>query len=94
VDASGEANLIEATVSIASSHMEKNHPVNKLPYIYKMWYNELPSLLSTPDAERMGLKYNISRTTIFRLLRNQQSNLVLFRKLRYGQYKKCYTAFE
>jgi phage anti-repressor protein len=94
VDASSEAKPIEAPVSIASLHIDKKHSFNGLPHIYKMWYNELPPLLSTPDAERIGSKYKMSRTTIFRLLRNQQSNLVLFRKLRYGQYEKFYTVFE
>jgi phage anti-repressor protein len=89
VDASSDTNQIEVPVSIPSAHIEKNHPANRLPHIYQMWYQELPTILSTPDAERIGLKYNISRTTIFRLLRNQHSHLFLFRKLRYGKYEKC-----
>jgi phage anti-repressor protein len=67
---------------------------NSLPPIYQMWYSELSDVFSTTDAERIGFKHNMSRTTIFRLLRNQQSHLMLFRKLRYGQYEKFYTVFE
>jgi phage anti-repressor protein len=66
----------------------------RTPHIYKMWYSELPTMFSSIDAEQLGLKYNISRATIFRMLRNQQSNLFLFRKLRYGKYEKYYTVFE
>jgi phage anti-repressor protein len=96
VDAGRSTNEIPVQVPmfIPSAHLENNHPANRLPYIYQMWYNELPTLLSTTDAERIGLKYNISRTTIFRMLRNQQSNLLLFKKLRYGQYEKYYTVLE
>jgi phage anti-repressor protein len=94
VDVTGDTNEIQVPVSSTAAHIEKTYIANRLPHIYKMWYNELPALFSTPDAERIGLKYNISRTTIFRMLRNQQSNLFLFRKLRYGQYEKYYTVFE
>jgi phage anti-repressor protein len=94
VDVTGDTNEIQVPVSNTASHIEKTYMANRLPHIYKMWYNELPAIFSTPDAERIGLKYNISRTTIFRMLRNQQSNLFLFRKLRYGQYEKYYTVFE
>jgi AntA/AntB antirepressor len=91
VDVMGDTNEIQVPVSSTASHIEKNYIANKLPYIYKMWHNELPVIFSTSDAEKIGLKYNMSRTTIFRLLKNQQSDLLLFRKLRYGQYEKYYT---
>jgi phage anti-repressor protein len=61
---------------------------NLLPPIYEMWYLELPDVFFTTDAERIGLKYAISRATIFRILKNQISNRPLFRKLRVGKYEK------
>jgi hypothetical protein len=61
---------------------------NSLPPIYQMWYSELSDVFSTTDAERIGLKYDISRTTLFRILKNQISTIPLFRKLRYGKYEK------
>jgi phage anti-repressor protein len=67
---------------------------NSLPPIYQMWYSELSDVFSTTDAERIGLKYDISRTTIFRILKNQISNIPLFRKLRYGKYEKMNTDFK
>jgi phage anti-repressor protein len=61
---------------------------NSLPPIYNMWYSELSDVFSTTDAERIGFKYDISRTTIFRILKNQIADQPLFRKLRYGKYEK------
>ena len=72
----------------ASSLMNFSSPIDKLPHNYKMWYRELPEEFATADAERIGLKYNISRETIFRMLKNQDVNQPMFRKVGYGKYDK------
>jgi 5S rRNA maturation endonuclease (ribonuclease M5) len=72
----------------ASSMMNFSSPIDKLPYNYKMWYRELSEEFSTADAERIGLKYNISRETIFRMLKNQDVNQPMFRKVGHGRYEK------
>lgn len=53
-----------------------------------MGYQELSEEFSTADAERIGLKYNISRETIFRMLKNQDVNQPMFRKVGHGRYEK------
>jgi hypothetical protein len=68
--------------------MNFSSPIDKLPYNYKMWYRELSEEFSTADAERIGLKYNISRETIFRMLKNQDVNQPMFRKVGHGRYEK------
>jgi phage anti-repressor protein len=78
--------MIEPLSRIGNSGHQKI--ANSLPPIYQMWYSELSDVFSTTDAERIGLKYDISRTTIFRILKNQNSTIPLFRKLRYGKYEK------
>jgi phage anti-repressor protein len=78
--------MIEPLSRIGNSGHQKI--ANSLPPIYQMWYSELSDVFSTTDAERIGFKYDISRTTIFRILKNQVSTIPLFRKLRYGKYEK------
>ncbi len=77
-------------VSSVSTSPKASYTAHKFPHIYQLWYSELSEVFSTTDAELIGLKYNISRTTIFRLLRNQDFNPPLFRKLRYGKYEKLH----
>jgi phage anti-repressor protein len=78
--------IVEPLARISNSSNLKI--ANSLPPIYQMWYSELSNVFSTTDAERIGFKYDISRTTIFRILKNQISTIPLFRKLRYGKYEK------
>jgi hypothetical protein len=77
-------------MSSISTTRKATYNAHKFPHIYQLWYSELSEVFSTTDAERIGLKYNISRTSIFRMLRNQDFNPPLFRKLRYGKYEKFY----
>jgi DNA primase catalytic core len=72
----------------ASSLMNFSSPIDKLPHNYKMWYRELSEEFASADAERIGLKFNISRETIFRMLKNQDTNQPMFRKIGHGKYEK------
>jgi DNA primase catalytic core len=72
----------------ANSLMNFSSPIDKLPHNYKMWYRELPEEFSTADAERIGIKFNISRETIFRMLKNQDVTQPMFRKIGHGKYDK------
>lgn len=72
----------------ANNLMNFSSPVDKLPHNYKMWYRELPEEFQTADAERIGLKFNISRETIFRMLKNQDATQPMFRKMGHGKYEK------
>ncbi|MFM2267638.1 MAG: hypothetical protein RL757_1079 [Bacteroidota bacterium] len=89
-----EVEEMEAPTLRISNPSKVHFNIEKLPQVYRMWYLELSEIFTTTDAERIGEKYHISRTTIFRMLRNKHYNLFLFRKLRCGQYEKCYTNFE
>ena len=89
-----EVEEMEAPALRISNPSKVHFYIEKLPQVYRMWYLELSEIFTTTDAERIGEKYHISRTTIFRMLRNKHYNLFLFRKLRCGQYEKCYTNFE
>jgi DNA primase catalytic core len=72
----------------ANSLINFSSPIDKLPHNYKMWYRELPEEFLTADAERIGLKFNISRETIFRMLKNQDAHQPMFRKIGHGKYEK------
>jgi phage anti-repressor protein len=89
-----EVEEMEAPALRISNPSKVHFNIEKFPQVYRMWYLELSEIFTTTDAERIGEKYHISRTTIFRMLRNKHYNLFLFRKLRCGQYEKCYTKFE
>jgi phage anti-repressor protein len=84
-----EVEEMEAPALRISNPSKVHFSIEKLPQVYRMWYLELSEIFTTTDAERIGEKYHISRTTIFRMLRNKHYNLFLFRKLRCGQYEKC-----
>jgi DNA primase catalytic core len=72
----------------ASSFMNFSSPVDKLPQNYKMWYRELPEEFVTADAERIAEKYNITRMTMYRMLKNQNAIQPMFKKIGYGKYEK------
>jgi DNA primase catalytic core len=72
----------------ASQLMNFSSPIDKLPNNYKMWYRELPEEFITADAERIAEKYNIARMTIYRMLKNQNVQQPMFRKMGHGKYEK------
>jgi DNA primase catalytic core len=72
----------------ASQMMNFSSPIDKLPHNYKMWYRELPEEFGTADAERIAEKYNIARMTIYRMLKNQNVQQPMFRKMGHGKYEK------
>jgi DNA primase catalytic core len=72
----------------ASSFMNFSSPVDKLPQNYKMWYRELSEEFVAADAERIAEKYNITRMTMYRMLKNQNGNQPMFKKIGYGKYEK------
>jgi hypothetical protein len=77
----------------ANSLINFSSPIDKLPHNYKMWYRELSEEFLTADAERIGLKFNISIETIFRMLKNQDAHQPMFRKIGHGKYEKMFYSF-
>ena len=72
----------------ASSLMNFSSPIDKLPQNYKLWYRELPEEFVAADAERIAEKYNIARMTMYRMLKNQDAQQPMFRKMGHGKYEK------
>jgi hypothetical protein len=82
------ANYILLNALKASQLMHFSSPIDKLPHNYKMWYRELPEEFGAADAERIAEKHNIARMTIYRMLKNQNVQQPMFRKIGYGKYEK------
>jgi DNA primase catalytic core len=72
----------------ASQLMNFSSPIDKLPHNYKLWYRELPEEFVAADAEKIAEKYNIARMTIYRMLKNQNVQQPMFRKMGHGKYEK------
>ena len=65
-------------------------PLAKMPSNILKWYQELPMNFTTSEAEAIGVKYQITRRSMFIYLNQQEANKRIFQKVKHGVWEKLF----